>query len=299
MLATERHEPRLEAGVIDIALPTVSWGAVIGGAFVIAATAVILLAIGAGFGLSSVSAWPQAGASATKFAVLTGIWLIVVQWLSSGVGGYVAGRLRPRWTGVHVSEAYFRDTAHGILAWAVATIVTVAFLASAISSIVGGTARNGTQIAAAAGQGAAQSTEQTAGSAAAPGYFVDLLFRQDHPAATANLQDARAETSRILARSLTNGGNLPAADRSYLAELVAAQTGLSQADAQKRVDGVVVQAKAAEQKLRADAEAARKDARDLAFFIGFSMLIGAFIAGVAAKLGGHHLETLVRRERQP
>src|ERR1700733_8672710 len=91
------------AGLVE---PTgaVSWGAIVGGAVVMAATGLILLALGAGFGLSSISPWSNAGATAKTFAIMTGIWLIIAQWLSSGLGGYVAGRLRARWTALHTRE---------------------------------------------------------------------------------------------------------------------------------------------------------------------------------------------------
>ncbi len=271
--------------VIEPTQPTVSWGAVIGGAFIIAATSIILLALGAGFGLSAVSPWPQQGASVTTFAIGTAVWLIVVQWLSAALGAYVAGRLGARWVGVTLHEAYFRDTAHGVLAWAVAAVFTIAFLASAIGAVAGGAAKGATQIAAASAQGAG------AGAAANPAapsqYFVDTLFRKDRPDANASPQEVRGETARILTEAVTGGGDVPAGDKTYLARLVSAQTGLSQEDAQKRVDDVVAKVKAAEQKTRQAAEEARKAARNTAYFIALSMLIGAFIAGVAGKIGGN------------
>jgi hypothetical protein len=81
---------------------------------VIASTGLTLVALGSGFGLASVSAWPGAGVSATTFGVMTGIWLTVTQWISAGLGGYVTGRFRSRWTGVHNDEVHFRDTAHAM-----------------------------------------------------------------------------------------------------------------------------------------------------------------------------------------
>ena len=95
----------------------------------------------------------------------------------------------------------------------------------------------------------------------------------------------RGETTRILVRG-TETGDVPAADKTYLAQLVAARTGLSQADATKRVDEVLAQEKAAETKVLQAADASRKAGAYLSIFIGVSMLIGAFIAGVAAALGG-------------
>ena len=116
----------------------VAWGAVIGGAFAAAALSLILLALGSGFGLASVSPWSGSGASLTTFTVATAIWLIVVQWLASALGGYPTGRLRTKWAGVHTHEVFFRDTANGFLSWAVASVFVAAFLASAASAVVGG-----------------------------------------------------------------------------------------------------------------------------------------------------------------
>jgi hypothetical protein len=255
-----------------------SWGAILGGAFVIAAIGLLLLAIGAGFSLSTVSPWPNSGVSATSFAVMTAIWLIIVQWLSSGIGGYVAGRLRTKWIGLHTYEVSFRDTAHGILAWAVAAVFGAAILTGAASALVGG--------ASAVASGAAQGAAQNPTTAPSP-YIVDSLFRTDRTeAGAATLQDPRPEASRILATGLMPGKNISNDDRTYLAHLIAVRTGVSQDEAQRRFDDAITKARQA-------ADAARKATRDLALFIGFSMLVGAFIAGVAANIGGHHRDVLV------
>jgi hypothetical protein len=256
----------------------VSWGAVIGGAFAAATLTVVLVALGTGFGLASVSPWPYAGASATSFKLMTAIWLIVVQWLSSGFGGYLTGRLRTKWVGVHTHEIFFRDSANGFLAWAAATIIVAAVLSSGISSLVGGAAQGATQ---AAGSG-------MAGSAANPSaYFVDTMFRSDTPNANASEQDVKSETGRIIAKAIEEG-DLSAANRTYLAKLVAARTGLTQPDAEKRVNDVFAQAKDAEMKVRQAVDDARKAAAHLAIFTAVSMLIGALIAAAAGALGGAH-----------
>ena len=101
----------------------VSWAAVIGGALIAVASTLLLVALGSGIGLSSVSPWSPANPSATTFTLLAAVWLIIVQWLSSGLGGYLAGRLRTKWVGLHTDEVFFRDTAHGFLAWALATVL--------------------------------------------------------------------------------------------------------------------------------------------------------------------------------
>jgi hypothetical protein len=253
----------------------VSWAAIIGGAFVIAAVTILLLALGSGLSLSSVSPWPGSGVSVTTFTVMTAIWLIVVQWLSAALGGYVTGRLRTHWVGVHSHEVFFRDTAHGLLAWAVASVIGIGLLASGASAIVGGGAR-------VAGNAVSQGTAQATGDSL-NGYYVDQLFRSDHEASAG--QDPRAEVTRILAASAQNG-SISDGDKTYLAQLVAGRTGISQDDARKRVDNLVSQEQAAEQKAKAAADQGRKAMASLSFYTFFSMLIGAFIASAAAALGG-------------
>lgn len=269
----------------------VAWPAIIGGAFAAAAVTLILLALGSGFGLASVSPWPGSGASLTTFSIAVGIWLIVTQWIASGFGGYVTGRLRTKWVGLHTHEVFFRDTANGFITWAVATVVGAAFLAAATSSAVSGTARAVTSATAGAVAGAAQGAASSAGGSAADptAYFVDSLFRTDHPPANAAGSDGevRAESTRILLNGIRNG-ELPKGDKAYLAQIVAARTGMSQADAEKRVDDVLGQEYAAARKLRQAADQTREAGLYLSIFTGLSLLIGAFIACAAAALGGSH-----------
>lgn len=264
----------------------VSWPAIIGGAVSAIALTLVLLALGSGFGLAAVSPWSGAGASATTFTIATAIWLIVTQWFASGVGGYLAGRLRTKWVGLHTHEVFFRDTANGFLAWATASVVAAAFLASAASSVVSGTTTMVTGVASGTAAGASRPAIQATTSASDPtAYFVDGLYRTDHPATTISDADVRAQSTRILVTGMRDG-DVPAADKTYLAQLVAARTGLSQADAEKRVDDVIAQEKAAEVKARQAADAARKAGSYVSIFTGLSMLIGAFIACIAAALGG-------------
>jgi hypothetical protein len=255
------------AAVVEGTVRAVSWGAVIGGAFVIAGLSLILLALGAGFGLSTVSPWPGAGASLTTFTVTMAVWLVIVQWLSSALGGYVAGRLGAAVARIHVDEAYFRDTAHGLLAWAVAAVVSAGLLASAVTALLGGSAA------------AQNASDKSAGPAA---YFADELYRTAKPEPVS--ADVRAEAGRILATDIA-AGKVPDTDRAYLAQSVSVRTGTSPEDARRRVDATIDQARQA-------ADATRKATARLALFAGFSMLIGAFIAAVAAKIGGHHRDRL-------
>jgi hypothetical protein len=261
----------------------VSWAAIIAGAFVAASATVLLVALGAGLGFASVSPWPNSGASATTFTAATAIWFIVTQWISSGAGGYITGRLRTRWVGTHTHEVFFRDTAHGFVTWAVATVIGALILASAASSMVGA----GVHAAATIGAGAAQGAVNPAQNGPMVSlYEVDTLFRSATPEANSSATEARAETTRILAKGLPTG-DVSAADRAYISQLVAARSGISQSDAQKRVDDVVGQLLVAQTQAQRTADAARKAAATAAICTALSMLIGAFIACIAAAIGGH------------
>jgi hypothetical protein len=253
----------------------VSWAAVIGGAFVTAALWLILLSLGMGLGFSAVSPWTGVGASAATIGVAAIVWLIVVQIIASSMGGYLAGRLRTKWTSVHTDEVYFRDTAHGFLAWSVGLVITVAFLASAAAAVAGGAAHAGAPaMSAAAGRG----MESDGGSANPDAYYVDALFRSDHPSSDRTDALVHGEAARIFTKSLGQE-QAPAADRTYLAELIATRTGLSQSDAEARVSQVTAQARQA-------ADTAREALARLSLWIFVALLTGAFSASFAATIGG-------------
>lgn len=265
-------------------LSAVAWSAVLGGALVAVAVTVMLLALGSGIGLASVSPWLGSNPSPTTFTVMTAIWLIIVQWLSSGVGGYLTGRMRTKWVEAHSHEVFFRDTANGLLTWAVASVVVVGVAASVGTSALSGATRTAATVASGAAAGAGQMA-QGAVQSGQTDYLVDTLFRPAQPNANAPAPQTSGEAARILATGL-NGGTVAPADRTYLAQLVAARAGVPQADAEKRVDDVIAKAKAAEDRARAAADAARKAVSSFSFFTFFSMLIGAFIACAAAAFGG-------------
>jgi hypothetical protein len=242
----------------------VSWGAVIGGAFVAAALSLILLALGAGFGLSTVSPWSNVGTAASAVGAVAIAWLLVTQIVASGLGGYLTGRLRTKWHATHGDEVHFRDTANGFLAWAVALVMTVAFLATAASSMAGG---------------AAASSESTRGlSADVNGYFVDRLFRSDRPTAAESDSMSRAEASRILSHSMLRS-EVPPADSAFLAQLVAAKTGLSADDAGKRVSDVIAETRQSE-------DDARKATAHFLLWLFLALLTGAFCSSYGATIGG-------------
>lgn len=264
----------------------VSWGPIIAGSVAATAITMLLMLFGSGFGLTMVSPFASEGASATTFAVSTAIGLIVVQWISAAFGGYLTGRLRTKWSGVHTNEVYFRDTAHGFISWAIATLFLVAVLGSAISSTIG----TGVQAASSVASGAASAASSAAGAAAngdSSNYFVDMLLRPGSPAAANSEQPAQtaSEVSRILLNAAATG-EMPAEDRAYLDQLVASRTGLSEADAKARVDGVLTRIDEAKKSAQEAAETARKVGATTAFMTALSLLIGAFISSVAAAIGG-------------
>jgi hypothetical protein len=275
------------APMIVDAQSAVSWGAIAGGAVGAAALALLLIAFGSGLGLSAVSPWSDSGVSASTFKTGTGIYLVIVAVMSSAVGGYLAGRLRSKWVGAHTHEVFFRDTAHGFIAWAFATLLS----ASALSSVTGYLA-NG----AAAGVGG--SAAQTIRSVSPADIYVDKLFRPDSAAqptsappsspiagspnppapSGANPNQSRAEVLRLWTASFQGSQDLSASDKAYVTQVVASRTGMSQADAEKRVNDVITQAKTA-------ADDARKGATKLSFWLTAAMLFGAFAASLAAVEG--------------
>ncbi|TIW88868.1 MAG: hypothetical protein E5V51_06980 [Mesorhizobium sp.] len=271
----------------------VSWGPIIAGAFAASTLTFILMLLGSGLGLTMVSPWSGSSASITTFAVSTAVWLVIVQWLSSAVGGYLAGRLRTKWVGIHTDEVYFRDTAHGFLAWALATLLVVGVLGSALSAAIGSGVQAASTVASGAAMGAsAGATTNASGASAdnATSYLVDSLFRPADPAklAAANPGDeaaAAGQASRILIAG-TVAGEVSAEDKTYLAQLVAARTGLSEADAKTRVDAVLAKAQDAKVKAKQAADTARKASATFALLGALSLVIGAFIASAAAALGG-------------
>jgi hypothetical protein len=264
----------------------VSWGPIVAGALVAAAISLLLLLVGAGLGFSMVSPWASQSASAATLGVAAAAWLVVVQWLSAGVGGYLTGRLRTKWVGIHTYEVGFRDTAHGFLAWALATLLVAGVMSSSVSAIVGA----GTQaVATVAGATttAAANVASKANTDFSPSYFTDALLRPADPATATpgNMEAASAELSRILANAAIQG-KMSDEDRAYVDRLVAARTGLSQPDAKKRVDAVLKQIDDAKTAAQQAADKARKAASATALLGALSLFVGAFIAAVAAAYGG-------------
>lgn len=280
-------------GTTARASSAVSWSAVLGGAVVSASISLMLLAAGAGLGFTSVSPWSNAGVAATTFGIAALIWLALVHLVAAGAGGYLAGRLRTRRVGLHTDEVAFRDTAHGFMAWAVSAIVTAVLLASTASMVIGGTARLGATAASGVASSISGMASQVAGRVDLPNldpsaYLTDSLFRSERPA-SADVGPARAEVGRIVAMSIRNG-DMASADKSYVASVIAAQTGISQPDAEKRINDAIAKTKEvaakAEQTARETADVARKGAASFALATFIAMLIGAMASSYGATIGG-------------
>ncbi len=280
------------ASTIVDAQSGVSWAAIAAGAVAAAALALVLIAFGAGLGLSAVSPWSNSGVSAATFQTGAGIYLVIVAVMSSAVGGYLAARLRTKWVNVHTNEVFFRDTAHGFLAWAFATLLSASVLSSAVAYLANGTA-------AAMGSAGSQATRsvnpadiyvdklfrpsasQTASTSAAPASPSSADTGNTNAAAPAGAspRQSRSEILRLWTADFSGKQDLAAADKAYVVQVVAARTGLSREDAEKRVNDVIIEAKA-------DADAARKGTAKLSLWLTAAMLFGAFAAGLAAVEGG-------------
>jgi hypothetical protein len=298
----------------------VSWGAIFAGAAGAGALSLILTFLGVGFGMSAISPWSGSGASAASVGIGSVIWITLTQIAAASLGGYLAGRLRVRWTAVHRDEVHFRDTAHGFVAWAVATLA----VAACLSSTLGAIGHEGAQLGGNAIKGAA-----TAMAARAPdndrddlAYSVDLLLRPmpNAPAgttaapptgdaaaatpapatanstdflagdATRNDMDRRGEATRLFARSLRQG-NLADADVQYLGRTIAARTGASQQDAEAQVRRAYASATEAATAAKQAADTARKAAAYTSIWLFVALLAGAFFASLLATLGGRQRDS--------
>ena len=243
----------------------VSWPAITAGAFVAAALSLSLLTLGAGAGLSSLSPWFNAGASPSAVGIGAILWLIIIEVVASGLGGYLTGRLRTKWVDVHTDEVYFRDTAHGFLSWAVAFVITAALLISAATSLMSGENRT-------------PSGSTSAGvTTNSNRYFIDSLFRSSQPSGAGD-EALRSEIALIFSHSLLHG-ELTAADKGYVTDAVVAKTGVSRAEAENRV----TESFTGEQQA---ADATRKAAAHSLYWLFLALLFGAFSASLAATFGG-------------
>ena len=309
-ISSQEAARHLPAAAVNSA-SAVSWGAIFAGAAAAASLALMLLMLGAGLGLTSISPWENQGLAAGTVGIAAIAWLTFTQIVASGMGGYLAGRLRTKWVDTHTNEIYFRDTAHGFLTWAVALLVSAVLLTTTISSLIGGSAK---VIGSVAG-GATATAVNNAGegssmlSKSSMEYFTRSLFRASGstPAGNSNASGndvmamnqpvppkaespaQLAEVTGIFANSIYSGA-LPQDDLTYVAQLVSQNTGISQQEAEQRVQAVYDKAQAnlkeAKDKAQQAADAARKTTSYVTLWSFISLLIGAFVASLCATYGG-------------
>lgn len=313
-LRRERPQLDVHAQTVATSAGAVSWPAIFAGAAGAAALSLILLMLGTGLGLSSVSPWANQGITKATFGTSTIVWVTVTQLIASGMGGYLAGRLRTKWVEAQRDEIFFRDTAHGFLAWAVSSLVTAAMLTSAIAAIAGtgvqagATVVGGMVTTAATGTAAAVAGADATSSEGPVAYFIDTLFRRDAQVLTTTADGTMLQTSpppsdtpaplsevsRIFMTTLYTGV-LPTQDVQYVGRLVAQRTGLSQPVAEQRVTDVYARAQAsvreAQTAMTQAADTARKTSAHGALWLFVSLLSGAFAASLAATLGGRQRDT--------
>jgi hypothetical protein len=251
-------------------VPSVSWSAVVAGTAVAAGTALVLHSFAGAIGLAVSSTAPTWRDASFALVFLSGLYLVLVALLAYGLGGYVAGRLRAPIAGMTLDETEFRDGVHGLLVWAIATLVT--------ALVVALVALGATRLAAPSG-GEAGPAASIAGENIIA-FDLDRLFRSDPPVDGADLEYNRSEAARILLAAAGHSA-LAAQDRTHLIKLVTARTGLNAADAESRIDSVLDTAKQ-------NVARARRAGVLLAFMTGAAAVLGSAIAWFAATAGGAH-----------
>lgn len=256
----------------------VSWAAVFAGAFVFASMSLILLSLGTGLGLSLGSPWWNIGTRAATIGKAAIAWFIVSEIIASALGGYLAGRLRTKWVQVHTDEVYFRDTAHGLIVWSVGLVLTASLLGAAAASLATGASERNTNFGMTSGGDTSSSLSLSSSLANPNAYFVDTLFRSTGTVAPMNDAAQRAEAERILSHSMREGA-MSAQDKTYLAQLVSARTGLNSTEAEGRVAEVFADA-------QQSADNARKALAHLSLWLFVALLAGAFCSSYAGTIGG-------------
>jgi hypothetical protein len=259
-------------GVVEEAPSRVEWGPVIAGAIAAAALAFVLHAFAAGIGIAVSSTAPTWRDASFALVLLSGLYLLLAAFASYGFGAYFAARLRRR-RAAGAEDGSFSDGMHGLIVWALATLLT-AILAVAVAGF-------STRLA--APSGTAGSSQSVAGENIIA-LDLDRLFRADRRPQT-DMTYARAEAARILLTASSHRGMLPE-DRQYLVRLVSANTGLAAPEAERRVESVVTRAKE-------NIDRARHSAVILAFMAGAVALVGAAVAWWSACAGGQYRDGLV------
>jgi hypothetical protein len=241
------------------------WGPIVAGAIAAAALALVLHSFALAIGLSVSSAAPTWRDASIALALLSALYVILSALASYGLGGYVAGLMRSR-AATPRDDIEFHDGMHGLLVWALATLLT-AMIGLAIAQAL-------PRLAAPSG-GPASSASVASENLIA--FDLDRLFRSERRT-NADLDHPRAEAARILLTTSSHRGMQPD-DRTYLIRMVAAQTGLAQPEAERRVDEVAA-------RVKDNIARARRSVVVIAFAAGAAALLGAAASWFAAGAGG-------------
>ncbi|GAB3253287.1 hypothetical protein [Chitinimonas naiadis] len=300
-LTTYTTSEREAASVPAPLTSAVSWAAIIAGAVVAAALSLMLLLLGMGLDLSTMSPWVRSSIGTRTIAWSTILWLMTSHMFAAACGGYITARLCCRWRGEDDDEIYFRDSAHGLLAWSLAALITAVLLTPSIESLLTPAGRAGSPAAVQAKPDIPADALPDTGRDMA--YEVDLLFRRNTTVTRAYPQGPlkypaevpsphlSAEVTRILLNALDSHG-LPEGDIRYVGQVIAPYTGLPQAVAEQRVKDSfeTIQAKLNMQTVTLQ-EALKRDQKNTAnsmLWLFIAVLMGAFVACVAAIWGGQH-----------
>lgn len=255
----------------------VDWAAILAGSIFALAISFLLISFGASLGLSLTSPYRGEGVSAAWLAIAAGIWLAWVMVVGFGAGGYICGRMRRRAGDASAHEVEARDGMHGLMVWASGAILGTVLAASGAGGVIG------------AGASAVDTVGELAGDALSSDYFADVMLRDGATPVMADVAApaVRQEIATILTRRVTTG-EIVERDRSYLAQLVAANSGLDQDTARARVDETIAEIDTVRDATRDAAEKARVAGVVFGFIAAATLLIGAVTAFFAAAAGGQH-----------
>jgi len=294
----QTHTARSRADAGDSSY--VDWAAILAGSVFALAISFLLISFGAGLGLSLTSPYRGEGVSAPWLAIAAGIWFAWVMVTGFGAGGYIAGRMRRRAGDATAAEVEARDAIHGLMVWGTGALVGTVLATLGVGGLL------------TAGASTVGKAVDVATEAASSDYFANVMLRNaiadpaaqtqdDTTAATAQgtpsaprRTDAattdlavQQQVASILARSAANG-DMTERDRSYLAQVVAANSNLDATAARARVDDVNVEIAEARTAAVAAVEKARVTGVVFGFIAAATLLVGAVAAFFAAAAGGRH-----------
>lgn len=243
------------------------WSPILLGAFAATAMSFILVTFGASVGLGVTSASPTWRDASAALWILSGIYLILQAIISFGLGGYIAGWVRNPLAPGPVEQIEQADGLHGLAVWALAVV-----MGAVLATLLGAASLSRNPSAA--------TSARTSAAEPLLSYELDRLYRAGRRAPNIDLSSERAEAGRILLTASSHDG-MSTDDRTYLIQQVAGATGLAAADAERRVDNVIANAKTAIAR-------SRRSTIILAFSVATAVLLGAIAAWAAACAGGRH-----------